>query len=110
MANLNSKERVVEQVSSSLCSKNQQIREQSWRTLVEGLRNNGREPESADDAITELLSVTGGSGPFGTRFASPEDYHNLTDSATEKVEVDSLYKECLRTAKREFPYIFEVGQ
>lgn len=103
MNNPTVRDRILDQIRRSLCS---QHREREWQELVEGLRPLGRDVTNVPDALNEFLSNAAESGPLGTSFLSPTDYRNLSDS--EKLEVDALYRECLETAMRDFPEVFQA--
>lgn len=100
-------EQILQKINSWLCSGAKETREEHWRGLVRRLRQLGREPESVTDAITELLSVTGGAFGRGSSFPLlHQEYQKL--GLADRGKVDQRYGECLKVAKEEFPRVFHV--
>jgi len=62
-------------------------------------------PDDARNAISELLSVTGGRGTPPQQ-SLWDEYCGLLEG--EQREIDDRYGECLEAAKREFPYLFHI--
>ena len=106
MSNPTNKDRILHEIRTRLCSPNAQDREIQWHQLVKGVRAMGRDPVSAADALSEFLSITRAADAPGAPYLSMSDYHGLSEA--EKLEVNSQYQACLKTAMRDFPGIFQA--
>jgi len=62
-------------------------------------------PDDPRNAISKLLSVTGGRGTPPQQ-SLWDEYCGLLEG--EQREIDDRYGECLEAAKREFPYLFHI--
>jgi len=88
-----------------LCSGNKVLLEHRWRMLLHAMRLQKGSPDDPRNAISKLLSVTGGRGTPPQQ-SLWDEYCGLLEG--EQREIDDRYGECLEAAKREFPYLFHI--
>jgi len=97
--------RILHELESRLCSGNKVLRERRWWMLLHTMRLQKVRPDDARNAISELLSVTGGRGTPPQQ-SLWDEYCGLLER--ERREIDDRYRECLEAAKGEFPYVFHI--
>jgi len=97
--------RILHEVESRLCSGNKVLLEHRWRMLLHAMRLQKGSPDDPRNAISKLLSVTGGRGTPPQQ-SLWDEYCGLLEG--EQREIDDRYGECLEAAKREFPYLFHI--
>jgi len=73
--------------------------------LLHAMRLQKGSPDDPRNAISKLLSVTGGRGTPPQQ-SLWDEYCGLLEG--EQREIDDRYGECLEAAKREFPYLFHI--
>ena len=88
-----------------MCSGNKVLLEHRWRMLLHAMRLQKGSPDDPRNAISKLLSVTGGRGTPPQQ-SLWDEYCGLLEG--EQREIDDRYGECLEAAKREFPYLFHI--
>ena len=102
-------ELILQELESRLCSGNNVIREREWRTLVRTMRFLKMRPDNVWDAIQELLSDPAGRGvppPQSPPQSLRDDYSQLPSE--ERAKIENRYRDCLKAAKRELPYVFYI--